>query len=76
MAVSKSEPVPKINVTIDEKPIKQVQKMIYLGHMATEKGNSEIEIKRRISIIAKATFASMTKVLTSREVSLDTRLKM
>ena len=75
MAVSKSEPVPKINVTIDEKPIKQVQKMIYLGHMATEKGNSETEIKRRISI-AKATFASMTKVLTSREVSLDTRLKM
>ena len=49
--------------------------MIYLGHMAIENGKSEAEIKRRIDI-ARTAFTSMSKMLTSRRISVDTRLRL
>ena len=49
--------------------------MVYLGHIVTETGKSDTEIKRRIAI-ARSSFTSLYKVLTCREVSLDTRLRL
>ena len=49
--------------------------MVYLGHIITKTGKSDTEIKRRIAI-AKSAFTSLYKVLTSREVSLDTRMRL
>ena len=73
MLISRSKQAPKINISIEEKPIEQFEKMVYLGHILTETGKSDTEIKRRIAI-ARSAFTSLYKVLTSREVSLDTRL--
>ena len=43
--------------------------MLYQGHMATEDGKSEMEIKRRIEI-ARNAFENMSKVLTSRSIDI------
>ena len=48
MVASKKQPVPKANITIDGTPIEQVTNMVYLGHMVSDNGKSDIEIKRRI----------------------------
>ena len=71
MVIRRSKQAPNINISIEGKPIEQVEKMLYLGHIVTEIGNTEII--RRIAI-ARTAFTSLYKVLTSREVSLDTRI--
>ena len=75
MVISRSKQAPKINISIEGKHIKQVEKMVYLGHIVTETGKSDTEIKRIIAI-ARSVFISLYKVLTSREVSLDTRIRL
>ena len=50
----------------------EVDRMVYLGYMATEDGKCDKEIKRRIGI-ARTAFESMPKILTSRNVSLELR---
>ena len=75
MVISRSKQAPKINISIEGEPIEQVEKMVYLGHVVTETGKSDTEIKRRIAI-ARSAFTSLYKVLTSREVSLDTRIRL
>ena len=60
MVVTKNPQVPRINIPIEGKPVEQVERMIYLGHMATEDGKSESEIKRRIEI-ARGAFENMSK---------------
>ena len=75
IVISKSKQIPKINISIEGKPIEQVEKMVYLGHIVTETGKCDTEIKRRIAI-ARSAFTSLYKVLTSREVSLDTRMRL
>ena len=69
MVISTKKPVPNISISVEGKPIQQVDKMVYLGYMATEDGKCDIEIKRRIGI-ARAAFESMAKILTSRNVSI------
>ena len=75
MVISRSKQAPKINISIEGEPIEQVKKMVYLGHIVTETGKSDTEIKRRIAI-ARSSFTSLYKVLTSREVSLDARISL
>ena len=75
MLISRSKQTPKINISIEGKPIEQVEKMVYLGHVVTETGKGDTEIKRRIAI-ARSSFTFLYKVLTSREVSLDTRIRL
>ena len=75
MVISRSKQAPKINISFEGKPIEQVGKMVYLGHIVTETGKSNTEIKRIIAI-ARSVFISLYKVLTSREVSLDTRIRL
>ena len=75
MIISKREDKPKISATIDGTDIEQVTNFPYLGQKITEDGRCEEEIKRRISI-AKTTFSKMTKVLTSRKITLNTRKRI
>ena len=49
--------------------------MVYLGYMATEDGKCDKEIKRRIGI-ARTAFESMTKILISRNISIELRSRI
>ena len=75
MVASGKQPVPKANITVNGTLIEQVTNMVYLGHMVSDNGKSDIEIKRRIEI-ARNAFISMSKVLTSRDISIETRKRV
>ena len=70
MVISRKKPAPKISISVEGKPIQQVDRMVYLGYMATEDGKCDKEIKRRIGI-ARTAFESMAKILTSRNISIE-----
>ena len=70
MMIIGKKPVPKISISVEGKPIQQVDRMVYLGYMATEDGKYNKEIKRRIGI-ARTAFESMAKILTSRNISIE-----
>ena len=59
-----------ISISVEGKPIQQVDGMGHLGYMATEGGKCDKEIKRRIGI-ARTAFKSMAKILTSRNISIE-----
>ena len=48
MVVSKTNPTPKFNITLQGKPVQYTDKMIYLGSLKTKDGKCEKDIKRRI----------------------------
>ena len=75
MVVSRKKPVPNISISVEEKPIKQVDKMVYLGYMATEDGKCDKEIKRRIEI-ARTEFESKANILTSRNITIEWELRI
>ena len=37
MVISRKKPVPNISISVEGKPIQQVDRMVYLGYTATEK---------------------------------------
>ena len=45
MVVTKTTPTPKMNITLEGKPVQQTDKMIYLGSLKTKDGKCEKEIK-------------------------------
>ena len=49
--------------------------MIYLGSITAEDARSEVEIKRRIEI-ARNTFNNMKSVLSSRNISINTIMRL
>ena len=73
MVASKKQETPKVSINLDGTAIEQVKKMVYLGSITTEDGKSEMEIKRRIEI-ARNAFNNMKSVLSSRNISLNTRM--
>ena len=75
MVVSRNKPVPNISIKIEGKPIQQVDSIIYLGFMTTEDGKCDKEIKRRIEI-ARTAFENMSKILTSRNININVRLRI
>ena len=50
MVISRKKPVPNISISVEGKPIQQVDRMVYLAYRATEDGKCDKEIKRRIGI--------------------------
>ena len=72
VVISRKKPVPNISISVEGKPIQQVDRVVYLGYMATEDGKCDKEIKKRIGI-ARTTFESMAKILTSRNISIELR---
>ena len=75
MVISRKKPVPNISISVEGKPIQQVDRMVYLGYMATEDGKCDKEINRRIGI-ARTAFESMAEILTSRNVSIELRSRI
>ena len=67
--------MPNISISVEGKPIQQVDTMVYLGYMATEDGKCDKEIKRRIGI-ARTAFESKAKILTSRNISIELRSRI
>ena len=67
--------MPNISISVEGKPIHQVDRMVYMGYMATEDGKCDKEIKRRIGI-ARTAFESMAKILTSRNISIELRSRI
>ena len=63
MVISRKKPVPNISISVEGKPIQQVDRMVCLGYTATEDGKCDKEIKRRIGI-ARTVFENMSKILT------------
>ena len=74
MVISRKKPVPNISISVEGKPIQQVDRTVYLGNMATEDGCDK-EIKRRIGI-ARTAFEMMAKILTSRNISIELRSRI
>ena len=72
MVISREKPVPNISISVKGKPIQQVDRMVYLGYMATEDGECDKKIKRRIGI-ARTALQSMAKILTLRNISIELR---
>ena len=72
MVISRKKPVPNTSISVAGKSIQQVDRMVYLGYMATEDGKCDKEIKRRIGI-ARTAFESMAKIRTSRNISIKLR---
>ena len=75
MVVTKKQVTPNAKITIEGRAIEQVKKFIYLGHLITDNGKCDSEIKRRIEI-ARGAFNSISKVITSQKISISTRLRL
>ena len=69
------EEVCKVEISVDGKILEQVDKYIYLGHIITEEGRCEVEIRRRLEI-ARSNFMNMKNLLTARVLRLSTRKKL
>ena len=67
--------MPNISISVEGKLIQQVDRMVYLGYMATEDGKCDKEIKKRIGI-ARTAFESMATILTSRNISIELRSRI
>ena len=65
----------KIEIKVDDKTLEQVKQYLYLGHIITEDGKCEVEIRRRIEI-ARSNFLGMKNLLTTRNLHLNTRKKL
>ena len=44
MVISRKKPVPNISISVEVKPIQQVDRMVYLGYMAVEDGKCDKKI--------------------------------
>ena len=72
MVVTKNEQSPKINISINNHNIEQVDQFNYLGSMISQDARCGIEIKRRI-ILAKNAFSNIRNLLTNRKLSIKIR---
>ena len=76
MVGRKKQETPKVSINLDGTAIEQVEKMVYLDSITTtEDGKNEVEIKRRIEI-ARNAFNNMKSVLSSRNISLNTKIRL
>ena len=75
MVFSKSTVIPTCNITIHGTSLEQVNSFIYLGSMFTSDGRCVQDVRRRIGI-AKSAFTSLEKVLKSRDIKLQLRIRV
>ena len=72
MVISKKTQIPRCDVRVNDKSIKQVRRFCYLGSYITEDGRCTEEIKRRICEAKKA-FQKMKNIITNSHLSIKTR---
>ena len=75
MVFSKSITTPTCHIDVHGNILEQVQSFIYLGSLISSDARYEKEIRRRTGI-AKLSFTSMNKVLTSRNIDMAVRLSV
>ena len=75
MVMGRKGPAPRISISVEGRPIQQVDRMVYLGYMATEDGKCDKEIKRRVGIAGTA-FESVAEILTSRGIGIGLRSRI
>ncbi len=75
MVVSRYQDKENISIKVDGIRLEQVEKFKYLGHIITDDGRSDNEIRRRIEI-ARKNFINMKDVLTTRRLNLETRKRI
>ena len=75
MLLTKDTKEKKVSIYIDHKEVEQVQSFTYLVQLITDDGKSEGEIRSRIGI-AKNAFSKRYKLLTNKNISLKTRLRL
>ena len=75
MVFSKSTVIPTYNITIHGTSLEQVNSFIYLGSHFTSDGICVQDVRRRIGI-AKSAFSSLEKVLNSRDIKHQLRIKV
>jgi len=75
MVFSKKEQKPTCNIKEKDEVLEQVDQFIYLGSKVTSDGKCDTEIKIRIGI-AKTSYKRLERVLTSKSVTLATRLRI
>ncbi|NSM56165.1 hypothetical protein HET73_00315 [Wolbachia endosymbiont of Atemnus politus] len=75
MIISKSKLVSSSPLIADENKIENVSSYIYLGHCISSDGRCNQEIKRRLNL-ARTHFMKRKSLFTSKELSLQTRLRL
>ena len=75
MVFSKSITTPTCHIDVPGNILERVQSFIYLGSLFSSDARCEKKIRRRIGI-AKSSFTSMNKVLTSRNIELAVRIRV
>ena len=75
MVFSKAKVTPMCDITVHGRSLVQVESFVYLGSLFTSDARCEKEIRRRIGI-ARSTFTSMIKVLTSGNIDIAVRLRV
>ncbi len=74
MLVSKTSTDQNVKILSNHKPLEQVKSFTLLGHVITENGSCDAEIRRRIGI-ARATFNSLRNILGNRKIAMTCRLR-
>ena len=75
MSFSKSTVIPTCNITIHSTSLEQVNSFISLGSMFTSDGRCVQDVRWRICT-AKSAFTSLEKVLKSRDIKLQLRIRV
>ena len=75
MIISKKPEGKQLDINFDNQSLELVDKFKYLGTQISNDGKPDTEITNRISI-AKSKFSSMSKLLTSKRLSIPTKLKI
>ena len=75
MVISKNPEEKNLEIKVDTQTLEQVDKFKYLGTQITDDGKPDTEIINRMSI-AKNKFSSMAKLLTSRQLNINTKLNI
>ena len=75
MLLKKDTKQKKVSIHIDHKEVEQVQSFTYLSQLITDDGKSEGEIRSSIGL-AKNAFSKKYKLLTNKNISLKTRLRL
>ena len=73
MVFSKSTVIPTCNITVHGTSVEQVNSFVYLGNMFTSDGRWVQDVRWRIGI---AVFTSLDKVLKSRDIKLQLRIRV
>ena len=75
MVISKTKEEKSLNIRIDGENLEQVSSFVYLGHIITDDGRCEAEVKKRIGM-AKNKFNNMRGILTTRQTTNTQKMRI